>query len=271
MILEAPGPIDIAYFQKMQGDNKSLNAESLVPYLMAVELDDTDLEEARAILKDWDFQEHRDSPEAALFEAFWKHLLMLTFPEDLPEETKVSGSERMMVMVKGLAEDPNSPWWDDQTTTDVVETRDDIFRSAFEATVVELKKELGDDPTSWQWGDLHHIVFQHEVMSNLPFVKNAFNRGPFPLSGGTSIVNANGWSVASGNYRVDGGPSERLIVDFSDFTNSLLIHPTGQSGHPYHPHYIDMAEKWANIEYNLLLWDLATIQNTAEGHLRLVP
>lgn len=271
MILEAPGPIDIAYFQKMQGDNKSLNAESLVPYLMAVDLNDADLEEVRAILKDWDFQEHMDSPEAALFEAFWKHLLMATFAIDLPEETKVSGSDRMMVMIKGLVDDPNSPWWDDQTTTDVVETRDDIFRSAFEGAVVELKKELGNDPSSWQWGDIHSIMFKHEVMSNLPFVKNAFNRGPYPLSGGTSIVNANGWSVASGNYHVGGGPSERLIVDFSDFTHSLLIHPTGQSGHPYHPHYIDMAEKWADIEYNPLLWDLATIQNTAEGHLRLVP
>ncbi len=271
MILEAPGPIDIAYFQKMQGDNKSLNAEALVPYLMAMDMDDADLEEAKAILKDWDFQEDKDSPEAILFEAFWKHLLMATFTDDLPEGMSIYGGDSKMVMMKGLAGDPNSPWWDDQTTTDVVETRDDIFRSAFEAAVVELKKELGKDPTQWKWGDLHYIVFKHEVMSNLPFVANAFNRGPYPLSGGVAIVNANGYSTASGNYQVGGGPSERLIVDFSDFSNSLLIHPTGQSGHPYHPHYIDMAEKWSNIQYNPLHWELETIQQVVEGHLRLVP
>jgi penicillin amidase len=196
---------------------------------------------------------------------------MATFKDDLPQEMAPSGSDRMMIVVKELVEDPNSPWWDDQTTTDKVETRDDIFRSAFEGAVAELKKELGNDPNTWQWGDIHYIVFKHEVMNNLPFIKNAFNRGPYSLSGGTAIVNANGWSVASGDYTVGGGPSERLIVDFSDFTHSLLIHPTGESGHPYHPHYIDMAEKWANIEYNPLLWDFTTIQNTAESHLRLVP
>ena len=174
-------------------------------------------------------------------------------------------------MVGNILDDPQNPWWDDKTTADAVETRDDIIRLAFEAAVVEMKKELGDDPNTWQWGDLHYIVFQHEVMSNLPFVANAFNRGPYALSGGSSIVNANGWSAANDDYSVHWTPSERLIVDFSDFTNSILIHPTGQSGHPYHPHYIDMAEKWANVEYNLLYWDLATIQNTAEGHLRLVP
>jgi len=271
MILEAPGPIDIAYFQKMHGDNKSLNAEDLVPYLLALDMDDTELENAKAILNGWDFQEDKDSPEAALFEAFWKHLIMATFKDDFPKDMDLYGGDRMMVVVKELVEDPNSPWWDDQTTTDVVETRDDIFRSAFEGAVTELKKELGNDPNTWQWGDIHYIFFKHEVMSNLPFVKNAFNRGPYPLSGGPAIVNANGWSVASGDYTVSGGPSERLIVDFSDFTHSLLIHPTGESGHPYHPHYIDMAEKWANIEYNPLLWDFTTIQDTAESHLRLMP
>jgi penicillin amidase len=134
-----------------------------------------------------------------------------------------------------------------------------------------LKKELGKDPTQWAWGDLHYIVFKHEVMSNLPLIANAFNRGPYSLSGGSATVNANGFSTASGNYQVGGGVSERLIVDFSDFSNSLLIHPTGQSGHPYHPHYIDMAEKWANIQYNPLYWELETIQQVAEGHLRLTP
>jgi penicillin amidase len=271
MNLEAPGPIDIAYFQKMQGDNKSLNAEVLVPYLLAVDMDDADLESVRSILNGWDFQEHKSSPEAALFEAFWKHLLMATFMDELPEGFEPGGSGRWTVVVNGLVDDPQDTWWDDQTTTDVVETRDDIFRLAFESAVVELKKELGKDPTQWAWGDLHYIVFKHEVMSNLPLIAKAFNRGPFPLSGGSSIVNANGWNAASDGYTVGGGPSERLIVDMGDFTNSLLIHPTGQSGHPYHPHYIDMADAWANIQYNPLYWDMETIQQTAEGHLRLVP
>jgi penicillin amidase len=271
MILEASGPIDIPYFQQMHGDNKSLTAEMLVPYLLSLDMDDIDLENAKAILNGWDFQEDKSSPEAALFEAFWKHLLMDTFTDDLPDGYAPDGSDRWAVVMRSILDDPENPWWDDITTTDVVEGRDDIIRLAFESAFVELKKMLGKDPNTWQWGEIHYIVFQHEVMSSFPFIKKAFNRGPFALSGGTSIVNANGWNAAGDDYRVYWTPSERMIVDFNDLTNSLLIHPTGQSGHPYHPHYIDMAEKWANIEYNPLLWELETIQTTAEGHLRLIP
>jgi len=34
MIESAPGPIDIAYVQKMQGDDRNRNAEALVPVLL---------------------------------------------------------------------------------------------------------------------------------------------------------------------------------------------------------------------------------------------
>ena len=47
MIEGAPGPIDILYIQKMQGDNRDMNAENLVPHLMALPLSDTRLEAAR--------------------------------------------------------------------------------------------------------------------------------------------------------------------------------------------------------------------------------
>ena len=35
MLQQSPGKIDIAYIQKMQGDDKSLNAETLIPILEA--------------------------------------------------------------------------------------------------------------------------------------------------------------------------------------------------------------------------------------------
>jgi len=63
----------------------------------------------------------------------------------------------------------------------------------------------------------------------------------------------------------------RAIYDFSDFNNSITIHTTGQSGHAYHPHYIDMAEMWANVEYYSMLWELGAVTADAEGHLVLMP
>jgi penicillin amidase len=63
----------------------------------------------------------------------------------------------------------------------------------------------------------------------------------------------------------------RMIVDMSNMQNSLLIQTTGQSGHAYHPHYIDMADLWRNIQYQPMHWDRDVIENTAEENLRLVP
>jgi penicillin amidase len=270
MIVNAPGLIDISYFQQMQGDNFNQNAQDLMPVLMNTPLEDQEQIQMRELLAVWDYQEHMDSPEAALWEVFWKHLLLMTFDE-LPEDYTPGGGGRWFTILRGLVQDPTNVWWDVQKT-DAVETRDDIFAAAFATAVHEIRKELGQDPAAWRWGDLHRIYFNHAVMDSFPFIRNAFNQGPFPVSGGSSLVNNTSWKVSGEDYRVSGvSPSQRLIVDFSDFQNTLLIHPTGQSGHSGHPNYIDMAELWTHIQYNVLGWLLEDIQANAAHHLQLKP
>ena len=107
-------------------------------------------------------------------------------------------------------------------------------------------------------------------MNNLPFIKDIFNRGPFPTAGGSSIVNANAWSSIDG-YEVNWLVSERLIMDLSDWDRSIWINTTGQSGHAYHPHYIDMADSWRLVKYVPQYWQRSSIEADVEGHLRLVP
>ena len=271
MIEAAPGLIDIAYIQQMQGDNKNLNAETLLPILLEIPLGDGGLESARSILKDWDGQQHMDSAPAALFEVFWKQLLNATFADDLPEEYQPEGSSRWFEVMRHLVEQPDSPWWDNGTTPEV-ETRDSVFYQAFVAAVTELENTLGANPDRWTWGDLHTITFRNQSLgeSGIGPIEALFNRGTFRTSGGSSIVNATGWD-ASKSYEVVAVPSMRMIVDLGDLTNSLMMHTTGQSGHAYHPHYIDMADPWRLIEYHPMLWEQAGIEAQQEGRLQLVP
>ncbi len=93
MIEGAGGPMDIAYMQKIQGDNQNMSASYLLPVLMQVSLNDARLENARGILTGWDMQNHMDSAPAALFEVFRKNLLAVTFQDDLPEEFVVFGKQ----------------------------------------------------------------------------------------------------------------------------------------------------------------------------------
>jgi len=272
MILAASGPIDISYIQTMQGDDKNLNAETLVPVLLQVHLDDPALVEVRNILKGWDYQQTMDSPEAALFEVFWKNLLLDTFSDDLPEDYLPSNGSRWYEVMRSLVQEPHNAFWDDKETKDIVETRDDIFARAFEDAVKEIRKELGKDPAQWRWGALHTVTFENQTLgkSGIPPIENLFNRGPFETSGGSSIVNATGWSATKG-YKVNWLPSMRMIVDLSDLNQSLTVHTTGESGHAGHPHYIDMANLWRNIEYYPMYWNEGDVTTNAESHLRLTP
>ena len=271
MLENATQPLSLEDIQQMQGDNMDLNAAALTPVLLEIQLDDERLEKAREILMDWDFQDHMDSAAAGLFAAFWKHLLTSTFADDLPEDYRPTGGSRWYTVVDQLLAEPDSQWWDDRNTT-AVEQRDDIFRSAFSNAVDELEGQLGKDPQKWTWGKLHTVTFRNASLgeSGIPPIEAIFNRGPFAASGGSAIVNATGWD-ADEDYTVVSLPSMRMVVDLGNLDASLTVHTTGQSGHAYHPHYIDMADPWRLIDYYPMVWSRAQVESAAQEHLRLQP
>ena len=272
MIENAPSKIDIAYMQAIQGDSFDANAPVFIPLLNQLTFESvTDNQQAALdLLKNWDFQARADSAAAAVFEAFWRHLLQNTCNDDLPELYWPGGGSRYGEFMRNLSAD--SGWWDDKTTPDVVETREEILKKSFENGVAELESLLGKDPSKWNWGELHTATFKNETLgaSGVPPIEALFNRGPFPTSGGSSIVNATAWDAVEG-YQLTDLPSMRMIVDLSDLNNSVTVHTTGQSGHAYHPHYDDMSELWANVGYYPMTWNENEITSGADGHLVLVP
>jgi len=275
MIENAPGKIDIAYFQSMHGDSKNRNAETLVPILLQLDFKPATPTQALAMdkLANWDYQNLADSQAAAIFERFWWNLLMGTFKDDLPEDYWPSGASRWVEVIRILVDQPNSQWWDDKDSEEMIETRDDMFVLAFVETISQMQKEHGNDLANWPtWGELHVAIFRNQTLgeSGIGPIEAMFNRGPYSTGGGENIVNATGWTVGE-SFEVDSLPSEREIVDLSNLDNSLAIHTTGQSGHAYHPHYDDMAPLWATGKYYPMWWEQDSIKADAEGHLWLVP
>jgi penicillin amidase len=274
MIESAPGKIDIAYVQQMHGDSKNLNAEVLLPILSTVKLDSELAAIRDQYLAGWDYQQRIDSVSATLFEAFWWGLLSNTFNDDLPEAFWPTGGSRWVEVMRNLVQQPNSYWWDDKNTQDKIETRDDIFAAAFaEAVNCQMcLDQFGDDISKWKWGEMHTATFRNGTLGNsgIGLIEDLFNRGPFASSGGASLVNATFWAVGY-SFEIRWLPSEHEIVDLSDLNNSLAIHTTGQSGHTFHPHYIDMALPWSQIEYAPMWWEQESVIADSEGHLILVP
>ncbi len=196
MITHAPGPIDIKYIQQMQGDDLDLNAQTLVPVLLQVPLNDSHLEGVRSILQNWDYQDRMDSAPAALFAVFWKNLLSDTFDNKLPKDYWAAGGNSYFEVMRSLVKQPDSPWWDNPATPQK-ETRDDIFRQAFASAVSEIEKAQGSNAARWSWGGLHTVTFHNQSLgeSGIAPIEMLFNRGPYAVSGGPAIVNATGWNA----------------------------------------------------------------------------
>jgi len=274
MIESAPAPIDIPYIQKMQGDDYDANAATFVPLLEQLTIPAKTPNQAVALdlLKNWDYQVRMDSAPAVVFEVFWKNLLADTFDDDLPKYYWPQGSSRWDEVMRNLVKLPNDPFWDDKTTPNRVETRDAILLRAFTEAVAEIEKLQGGNPAKWNWGDLHIATFANLTLgaSGIAPIEALFNRGPFRTNGGEAIVNATGWDATKG-YSVNWLPSMRMIVDLGNLANSVTVHTTGESGHAYNPHYIDMADLWRNIQYYPMLWDETTITTGATDHLQFVP
>ncbi len=271
-MIESKQTLTIDDFKQMQGDNANLFAQAVIPILAKVNLDRPEVAAMRDELLRWDTQQDVDSREALFFEDFYYQLIPAIYHDELGELTpgpRPSTKRR----VELLMNQPDSHWWDN-IHTPAIETREDILAQALNAAYDDLVERLGEDSQAWRWGDLHTTTFRNQTLgeSGIGLIEAIFNRGPFETAGGTSIVNATSWKGEEPNpFEVVWLPSLRMIVDMSDFSRSLTINTTGQSGHPYHKHYVDQSADWAAIRYAPMLWERGKIETQAEGRLILRP
>jgi penicillin amidase len=171
-----------------------------------------------------------------------------------------------------LLQEPDNVWWDDITTLDHVEGRDDILKKAFEEAYVEGVESLGDDLNEWRWGDLHTITFRNATLgqSGIGVIEDIFNRGPYATNGSESVIQKTCWS-ANEPYEVGCIPALRQVIDLGDLSNSLMIHSVGQSGHPMHRYYDHFIDPWRNFEYHPSNWERGEAESGSSETLILEP
>lgn len=276
-LIEERGNHTVESMHAIQFDNRDGGAAEIVPYLTEVDVGADDvLADVIARLDEWARVEGHQvtgtSSGAALYQGTWRHLLANTFHDEIPEEHWPEGGSRWFQVVGQLLETPEDPWWDDASTSQV-ETRDDILRASMLDAYQELTELLGDDPDRWEWGELHVATFENQTFgqSGIAPIEWLFNRtAPKRVSGSESIVNAVGWDTNE-SYVVDWLPSERMVVDLSDFSASTFIHTTGQSGHAFHPMYDNMIEAWTDGGHAPMYWTRDQVDTNASSTLRLAP
>ncbi|UFU03634.1 penicillin acylase family protein [Ruania suaedae] len=286
----AAGPVDGADMSRIQADETDPAAEMLVPTLLELDLTDDEVDgvdpefvaEAVELFEDWDRVNDADSPAAAYFAAVWTNLLRLTFWDQMPESQRPSGGSRWIEVVRGLLAEEDNPWWDDRATLNQVEQRDRILRMALAEARTQLTVSLGKNPQDWRWDQLHLLTPAHPILGTpgggIPaLVSDYVNLDTIGLGGGSSIVNATGWSAAAWSedgypdFSVSAVPSMRMVVDLADLDASTWVNLTGSSGHPASEHYGDQYEAWASGETFAWPFSRSAVDAAAEQRQTLVP
>jgi penicillin amidase len=257
----------------LQLDTYNSMAPTLVPYLLDIDLPAGYDSDGQELLRDWDYTQPADSAAAAYFNVVWRNILELTFHDELRESLWPDGGSRWWLAVSNLLTEPSSLWWDDRTTDDVRETRDDILDQAMREARDEMTRREALDPAEWTWGRLHRMNLHNATLgeSGIGPIETLLNRNGYQVPGGNSIVDATGWDAAEG-YQVTTAPSMRMVVSLANFDDSRWINLTGVSGHPGSGHYTDQTDLY--VAGKTLPWLFSREAVDAEDGadtLRLVP
>lgn len=271
-LLAADDSVSVQDMQAIQRDSNSLYAQDILPHFLSLQPSDNIQRQALDILRAWDGREDRDSAGAAIFETLRLRLIENIFADELGDQLMVRASgQAVFLAARNLLNEPDSIWFDDTKTVEI-EVRDDILLQSLEETVDELSDALGNKPADWRWGELHQAYFKNQTLgqSGILPIEWIFNRGPFEVDGGLETLFRSRYDINE-PFGVTAVSSYLQIVDLGDMSRSLSMHTTGQSGHPFNPHYDDMIDPWRNHQYHSMLWTLDQVEAGAESHLQLLP
>ncbi|WP_260857323.1 penicillin acylase family protein [Microbacterium sp. 1.5R] len=239
----AAGPLTPEDMRDIQMDNEMWIGKRLASAMDEVDVSGEGIEDAVDLLRDWDAQNEAGSAAAAYANVLWSNLVRNLFVER-DEPLPADGQGRLFTVVGDLLDDPADPLWTNSAID--VDGRDEMLALSAEQAYDELSRLQGTDVDGWNWGALHAITLTSDTLgsSGIAPIEALFNRGPYAVGGGASVVNATGWRLGE-SYATTTVPSMRMVVDLSDFDASTWIHLTGASGHAFDEHYTDQTEDWA--------------------------
>jgi penicillin amidase len=212
-------------------------------------------------LRNWDGSYTLEQTEPTVFTKLLYHFMFNTMVDEIGKEDfdALQGSYIYKGSLPGLISNEQSIWWDDISTSQIKEGREEAAIKAFEKTIKELRIQFGDNMDTWKWKKVHLITHNHPLGAQKPLDK-LFNVGPYPITGGNDVPNKMMYkSNGEGEYAVYSSPALRILLDFADIENSESINPTGQSGNVMSPHYKDQTIMFNEGIYRPQLMNRETI------------
>ncbi len=227
---------------------------------------------ALKILKGWNGNHEGIQTGPSIYYTFLSWVVKLSMEDELGAEiwSEFASSEVMRRSYKKLISNENSPWWNDKNT-DAQEDRATIILKAWDKTIATLSKNFGDEPEEWHWSSACSITHKHPL-HDAPIFGPKFSVGPFPIAGGSEVLNALDYKLdTTGYFKVHSGPALRKIIDFSNPEEAISVLPTGQSGNVMSPYYKDQARMFNEGQFRTLLMKGSAVEADKIGVLTLKP
>src|SRR5262249_55384318 len=159
---------------------------------------------------------------------------------------------------------------DEAFGSDPIAGRDAVLMQSLEEAVNALRTLLGQEMSGWQWGNLHHMTYEHQIAPAVPPEKRAFfNVGPLPMGGDGFTVHNTGYRQSDFNQNT--GASYREVVDFADCDRSTTLNSPGQSGDQFTSHYRDLFPLWVEGQFVPMLFSRERVMDAAEQIFVLTP
>lgn len=276
-MLEEKPLLGVEDFALMHRDVKSKKAEQMTPVFVTAIKSEPSLnnneKEALKKLEEWNFELTRESAAASVFEILYRKVCENLVKDDLAPElfTALKGQRILLEnLMLNILTEKSSGWIDDKSTTEK-ETLENIVIRSFKETVSDLTSEMGNNINDWRWGKMHTLTLGHPL-GVVDILDKVFklNKGPFEAPGSYHTVMPYSYSY-NNLYKVNHGASHRHIFDVSNWDASKTVIPTGTSGIPASPFYLNQTEMYLNNQYHADPFSKAEVEKAAKFSMKLSP
>ncbi len=217
-----------------------------------------DAQYALSVLKSWDGEARADSAATLVCEVTRPALLARLLRPKLAEDLSAYHWAMSSIFLENVFDNSLSRWLPpgdaDFDTTLIKSLEDGVAR------IPDLVHSRNHE--AWKWGDTIPLTFRHPLSGGIPIFGRYLNVGPFPQRGTLTTVKATTPAM---------GPSMRMIVDFSNFENSVQNLTLGESGQILSAYYKDQFEAWYNGHSFPMLFGDAAVEQGMVHKLVLEP
>jgi penicillin G amidase len=267
-LIENGGRMAVEDMARMQRDVRSAQVRVVLPFLLTASPADPPSRDAMDRLREWDGTLAPDSPQAALYEAWYQAAVRDIFEDELGSDLFAEYSGRRSAVAKALdnlIQSGDSAWCDDVRTPEP-ETCDTTLGRALQEALVDMTERQGTSTvTRWRWDRVNAAKFPHAPFDGVPVLSRLFSR-TVPRGGDSFTITP----VMPLNDQVFVS-SYRQIVDLAALDASRFVIPMGQSGHVWSPHYADLLDKWNRVDYIPMRFTRAAVDEAARDRLLLEP